>query len=96
MQPHDISDLPAVSPYRVLTKSKARMQFTVDEDQVLVLRRVLLSAAGQYLSDLRINTIKSKQIAKIVIDIEANIVDHIMAHVIHTMQRVELGQICFI
>lgn len=86
-------ELHCKTSHRALSKLRARMQFTVDEDQVLVLRRVLVSAAGLYLKDLKINAIKSKHIAKIAIDIEASVVDHIIQTVIRNMQQVELGQI---
>ena len=79
--------------HRAFSKLRARMQFTVDEDQVLVLRRVLVSAAGLTLKDLRIQAIKSKHVAKIAIDIEASFVDHMIRTVIQSMQCVELGQI---
>jgi hypothetical protein len=81
------------SGHRAASKLRTRMQFTVDEDQVLVLRRVLIHAAGLCLKDMRITAIKSKHIAKVAIDIESSVVDHIFRTVIYSMHQVELGQI---
>jgi hypothetical protein len=76
-----------------LTKLNARMHFTVSEDQALVMRRVLVNAAGTFLKDLRITPIKSKSIVQIALDLDSTIIDHVIRTVITSMQSVELGRI---
>ncbi|AXI03049.1 hypothetical protein [Aquirhabdus parva] len=76
-----------------LTKLNARMHFTVSEDQALVMRRVLVNAAGTFLKDLRITPIKSKHIVQIALDLDSTIIDHVIRTVIRSMQSAEMGRI---
>ncbi len=76
-----------------ITKQNARMHFTVSEDQALVMRRVLLTAAGTFLKDLRITPMKSKRIVTIALDLDSTIIDHVIRTVLASMQSVELGRI---
>ncbi len=73
--------------------TKARLHFTVAEDQALVLRRLLVSTADLHLKELQMTPITSKQIVKIALVLEPNAIDRVIHAVIKNMQSAEIGSI---
>ncbi len=74
-------------------KTKARLHFTVAEEQALVLRRLLLSTAALRLNELHMTPNASKQIVKIALVLEAKAIDKVIHAVIRNMQSAEIGAI---
>jgi hypothetical protein len=76
--------------------AKARLHFTVAEDQALVLRRLLVSTADLHLQELQMTPITSKQIVKIALVLEPKAVDRVIHAVIKNMQSAEIGSIIMV
>ncbi len=91
-QPEDDSAALQVQPV-ALRAARAQMFFKVSEDQALILRRILMNASGAAMHDLQVMPHPQQKTVRIMLHIDAHLIDTIISMILTSMMSAEIGQI---
>jgi|GEM_PF-5003659 len=91
---HDVDSAARLQVQPVaVAAAQAQMFFKVSADQALILRRILVNASGIAMHDLQIMPIPHQKTVRMMLHMDAHLIDTIISTILTSMMSAEIGQI---